>query len=463
MKKSVLALSVCLCTSLLYGTISYAASSDVKSLDMSAFKAATTAKNTVIVDTRDDSVYNGFKEKGADRGGHVPKAVQFTTEWLDKIQADKFESFAVDKGLTKDKTLVFYDIDPVRTERVAAAFASHGYKVNVFNQFVDYTKDKSNRLESFPKYQLLVSPTWVKDVLDGKRAETYKGGPVKVFHVAWGDIAQADGYKVHVPGAFHFNTDWIENGPIWNLSDPSVILANLLKQGITKDTTVILYAEHPMPAFRVLWALYWAGVEDIRIMNGGMEAWCRHKYPIETKVNTPQPVSTFGTTIPSHPEVDIATAREAYEAQKHGTKLVSIRSWDEYVGNVSGYDYIPRAGEPAGAIWGFGGTDPNNSAAFYDPDGTLRNPYEIFNLWKGQGLHKGDSLAFYCGTGWGAAIPWLITKMAGWPNTKVFDGGWNDWQMDMTLPVLHVAPGTKRPDMKNDYGATQSSGTSCKF
>ena len=92
MKKSVLALSVCLCTSLLYGTVSYAASSDVKSLDMSAFKAATTAKNTVIVDTRDDSVYNGFKEKGADRGGHVPKAVQFTTEWLDKIQADKVET-----------------------------------------------------------------------------------------------------------------------------------------------------------------------------------------------------------------------------------------------------------------------------------------------------------------------------------------------------------------------------------
>ena len=70
MKKSVLVLSVCLCTSLLYGSVSYAASSDVQSLDMSAFKAATTAKNTVIVDTRDDSVLSrcsSFKSRHIER------------------------------------------------------------------------------------------------------------------------------------------------------------------------------------------------------------------------------------------------------------------------------------------------------------------------------------------------------------------------------------------------------------
>ena len=41
-------------------------------------------------------------------------------------------------------------------------------------------------------------------------------------------------------------------------------------------------------------------------------------------------------------------------------------------------------------------------ADYYDPDGTLRNPNEIFALWKTQGIEKGDKLAFYCGTGWRA-------------------------------------------------------------
>ena len=36
------------------------------------------------------------------------------------------------------------------------------------------------------------------------------------------------------------------------------------------------------------------------------------------------------------------------KAEKKGIKLVSIRSWDEYTGKTSGYDYIDKKGEPKG-------------------------------------------------------------------------------------------------------------------
>lgn len=62
------------------------------------------------------------------------------------------------------------------------------------------------------------------------------------------------------------------------------------------------------------------------------------------------------------------------KAQKEGIKLVSIRSWDEYTGKTSGYDYIDKKGEPKGAVYGFSGTDAANMDDYYDPDGTLRNP-----------------------------------------------------------------------------------------
>ena len=437
-------------------------SNKVATLSVDDFKKAMQDNKTVIVDTRGDSAYNGFKSEGAARGGHIPKAVQFTADWLDAIHKDKFESFAAGKGLTKDKTIVFYDDNADHLDRVSAEFASRGYKVKVFKNFVDYTKDEANPLESFKNYKLLVSAQWLKDVLDGKKPETYTGAPVKVFHVSWGEVADAKGYKQHIPGAFHFNTDWIENGPVWNLSDPEVIEKNLLKQGLTKDTMVVLYSESQLAAFRVMWALRWAGVEDVRILNGGMSAWTNNEYPIDTNVNTPEPTTNFGTMVPAHPELTITTAQEAAAAQKQGTKLVSIRAWQEYTGKVSGYDYIPKAGEPAGAIWGFAGTDSSNVADYYDPDGSLRNPYEIFALWEGQGLHKGDSLAFYCGTGWRAGIPWFLTELDGWSNVKVYDGGWNAWQMDSSLPTLQISPDAVKPDAKNDFGVTPKSGTSCK-
>lgn len=437
-------------------------SNKVADLSTDQFKSALQDSNTVIVDTRGDSVYNGFASPGASRGGHVPHAIQFTTEWLDGIHPDKFESFAADKGITKDKTIVFYDDNADHLERVGAEFASRGYKVKTYSKFVDYANDKANQLESFPNYKMLVSAPWLKDVLDGKKPETYTGAPVKVFHVSWGPTEQAKGYKQHVTGAYHFNTDWIENEPVWNLSSPEVVRDNLLKQGITKDTMVVLYSENQLAAFRVMWALKWAGVEDVRILNGGVNAWINNEYPIDTTVHTPEPVTDFGAPVPSHPDIDIASAQDAYKAQQEGTKLVSIRSWDEYTGKVSGYDYIPKAGEPAGAIWGFAGTDASNVADYYDPDGSLRNPYEMFALWEGQGIHKGDKLAFYCGTGWRAGIPWFITEMAGWNNVKVYDGGWNAWQMDGTLPTLVIDPNTPKPNAKNDFGVTPKTGTSCK-
>lgn len=114
---------------------------------------------------------------------------------------------------------------------------------------------------------------------------------------------------------------------------------------------IVLYSENQLAAFRVLWALKWAGVDDVRILNGGLNAWLNNEFPIDTTVNTPKAESNFGTKIPANPQVTIETVQEAYAKQQEGLKLVSIRSWDEHMGKTSGYDYIEGKGEPAGAIW----------------------------------------------------------------------------------------------------------------
>lgn len=420
--------------------------------------------NYVIVDTRIDSYFNGFKEPNASRGGHIKNAVQFTTEWLDNIAADKFETFAAGKGITKDKTIVFYDSNPDNLERVSAEFAAKGYNVKVFKDILSYSNVESYPLEKFAYYQLSVSPQWLNVVMKGEKPESYQNDKFMVFEVSWGPLETAKAYTQHIVGAYHFNTDWIENDPVWNLSDPKVIEANLLKNGITKDKTIILYSDNQLAALRVLWALKWAGVEDVRFLNGGLWAWKNLDLPTETQVNIPTPETAFGTTIPANPSINISMPDDVLKAQKEqGLKLISNRSWEEYLGNVSGYDYIPGKGEPQGAIWGFAGTDSSNVADYYDPDGTLRNPNEIFALWKTQGIQKDEPLAFYCGTGWRASVSWFMTQLAGWKNSYVYDGGWNAWQMDSKYPVQKGAPNNmSKPDSQNDFGKVQKSGASCK-
>lgn len=50
-----------------------------------------------------------------------------------------------------------------------------------------------------------------------------------------------------------------------------------------------------------------------------------------------------------------------------------------------------------------------------------------------------------------------MTKMAGWENTYVYDGGWNAWQMEEgKYPVQVGAPnGMQKPDSKNDFGKVE--------
>ena len=427
---------------------------EIKTISLDDFKKNLTNSEYQFVDTRDDSSYNGFKGD-LKNGGHLKNAIQYSATFVGKVNSSKEAKFVSDKGLDKNKKIVLYDTNKENINKVADKFSSLGYEVYKFEDYKTFADDDANKtsLEVYPEYQNLVSPEWVNNVNTGKGAETYssKEKPL-IFEVSWGEVDKAKGYKEHIKGAYHLNTDLIEEGPVWNIKSADELKKNLLKLGITANTPVILYSDDPVPAYRVNWALRWAGVKDVRVMNGTLKMFKDAGFETETTVNTPKEASDFGINVPAHPEFNISRAKDMYEKQqKEGIKLVSNRSWDEYLGKISGYDYISKAGEPKGAIYGFSGDTKNDVNDYYDPDGTLRNPQEIYNLWAGQGITATDKIALYCGTGWRNSVPWFMTQMTGRANTYFFDGGWNDWQLDGSLPVdINKDKGSK-PDAKNDY------------
>ncbi len=434
----------------------------IKKIDTAELLANLDNPDYVIIDSRNDSLYNGFKDKHASRGGHIKGAIQFRCNWFERIEADKFDSFAEAKGISKQKTLVIYDSNSDELVCISAEFNAKGYKVRTFGDFISYA-NAGYPLDSFPHFQYSVSPEWLYALMQGEQPETYHNNQFMLFEVSWGTLEKAKAYTQHIVGAYHFDTDWVEGeAPVYNLADPQQIEQNLLQHGITKDKTIVLYSDNPLAAYRVFWALKWAGVEDVRVLNGNLATWMDAGFPTETKVNLPQPETAFGTTIPANPQINISQPEQAYARQQQGLKLVSTRAWEEFIGEASGDEHIQAAGEPQGAIWGFSGSAPSNVADFYDPDDTLRNPKEIVALWQDQHIQQGDQLAFYCGTGWRASVPWFMTQLLGWQNTAVYDGGWNAWQMTK-LPVQKGVPnGIVKPDAKNDAGRMLKKGNSCR-
>lgn len=283
------------------------------------------------------------------------------------------------------------------------------------------------------KKKVYVSPDWVQSVLDGNQEESKD---YMVLECAWGTVQDAASYKDgHIIGAYHMNTDDIESEEYWNIRTPKEIKELMAEYGITKDTTVICYSDKGTNSAddRVAFTLLWAGVENVKCLDGGYEAWLKRGYGTEKTINTPQPSDReFGVDIPAHPEY-ILSIDEAKErlAGDDNFKLVSIRSRDEFLGKTSGYGYIDRAGEPKGAVWGHDTDD----GSYLNEDGTTAGLDALKGYLEESGASLDNELSFYCGTGWRATIPFLICYENGMTNMTLYDGGWYQWQMDDSLPV----------------------------
>lgn len=305
------------------------------------------------------------------------------------------------------------------------------------------TSTASNQAEevtAVEKTKVFVSPEWVKSVIDGKQEESKD---FVILEAAWGEVADDKAYtEGHIPGAFHMNTDSIESEEFWNIRTPEEITELMKKYGITKDTTVITYGNNPVISAddRVAMTLLWAGVENVKNLSGGIDAWKNAGYELETTVNEPKATDKdFGVTIPAHPEyiLSIDQVKDKLKNDKN-FKLVSIRSRDEFEGKTSGYGYIDRAGEPLGAIWGHDTDD----GSYNNEDGTVADIVTVKKYLSESDASLGNEVSYYCGTGWRAAIPFLIEYDEGIRTMSVYDGGWFQWQMDPENPVQLGAPGS---------------------
>ncbi|MEI0517229.1 sulfurtransferase [Brachyspira murdochii] len=287
------------------------------------------------------------------------------------------------------------------------------------------TNQSSVNASPVEKTRVYVNADWVKSVIDGNQPQSSN---YVILEASWGD-ASADYKKAHIPGALHINTDLIEEPEYWNVRTPKEIEQVIKDFGISKDTAVIVYGE-PSPAARVATTLLWAGVDEVHVLDGNLKAWTDMGYAASSNTEKAKPIDDVGVIVPAHPEYIISLPEQIIEKQKDPNfKLVSIRSWDEFTGKVSGYSYIERVGEPKGAVWG------RDEFDYVDDNGKIISIDEAQKIWNEWGITKDNEISFYCGTGWRAAIPFLIAYQEGWTNVTLFDGGWYVWQMNPELPV----------------------------
>ena len=271
--------------------------------------------------------------------------------------------------------------------------------------------------EQAPNYHLLVSAKWVADLIHAKHPPTYQGKRYTILHVSTSD--DKNYVEEHVPGAVLVRTNQIERGPTWNLVPDKKLQDVIEELGITTETTVIVYCEDPSAGARVLWALTYAGVQDVRLLDGGLRSWKRFGGTIETGRNRPKRVD-FGGVVPLRREC-LATLQEVKSGIADSKfLLVDVRSEAEHKGKTSGYDYISAKGRIPSSLW----------AGEINHLDDAEDVLEVKKRWTELGLTTDRPVVFYCGTGWRSALAFFYARLLGFKDVRNFDGSWLEWSAD---------------------------------
>ena len=392
----------------------------------------------VVVDTRINDAFNGWKLDEVERGGHITGAVDFSANWLTVDSKDKektLDKALETKGIEKDKNIVLYDANGKDAKEVANYLSEKGYKNLYTYNVADWAKDESLPMESYENYEMIVPATIVNDILDGKKPETFENSKnIKIVEASWGEESEAYS-KGHVPTSVHINTDTVEPPPQWMLASDEELAKFANDYGFTKDDTVIVTGPDVMASYRVAVVLRYIGINDVRVLNGGNNAWTSAGYELETKSNKPVAGNDFGATIPANPDL-IDTQAELKEMLKDSNNvLVDNRSWDEYIGKISGYSYHDKKGRIPGAVYGYAGTSATTLEDYRNIDNTMRNADEIKALWKDAGIDTNKHLMFMCGSGWRAAEVLTYANVMGFDNTSLYSDGWIGWSNDTSNPT----------------------------
>lgn len=300
-----------------------------------------------------------------------------------------------------------------------------------------------------PRWRQLVTPAWIAALTAGAPQVAAPEGEWRLLEAGYG--AREAFASGHIPGAGYLDTAQFEHGPLWNKVDDRSLLALLLAHGIRCDVTVVLYGRNNLAAARIAHLLLYAGVRDVRLLDGGFAAWRQAGLPLSCAPAPSYPsAASFGAVFPGRPAFLFDMPQTRAVLSRDDSVLVSIRTWNEFVGKTSGYSYIDARGDIAGAVWGRAGDDDDvdSMSAYHRADGRMRASAEIGLMWQAAGIRPARQAVFYCGTGWRASLAFFYAWLMGWDDIAVFDGGWCEWSRDGENPVVcRIDDGAADPDL----------------
>ena len=231
--------------------------------------------------------------------------------------------------------------------------------------------------------------------------------------------------KGHVPGAVNIDLmqfHWIDtskDGIRQFNKQAKILLSNV---GVSKNKFVVFYDDvSGPPASRGVWLMLYFSHGRVAMLDGGLEGWNAKEYKLETKTN-PFVHADFNGT----PDSKILAGYETIKAaakKKKTVVVIDARSQAEYDGTAV---RAAKAGHIPGAV----NIDWNDNVK----GSTFKDKKELKKMY--DRIPKDAEVITYCQGGYRAANSFVVLKMLGYKNVKMYLGSWGEWGNRQDLPAV---------------------------
>jgi thiosulfate/3-mercaptopyruvate sulfurtransferase len=290
--------------------------------------------------------------------------------------------------------------------------------------------------KGYPRGNALITVQELKGLIDAR-------DPNLVIVAAQSNLEYLPG---HIPGAQKVDRPAYaappetQSGVEGNLINAGEFTRLAQSLGIDRGSTVVIY-EDRYDATRLWWAFTYYGKSDVRILDGGIQAWKAASFPVEILPPDARTKSGKFVAAVTHPGLRVDTS-EIVALHDHPAQLWDNRSLKEFTGEEQ-----KRGAYRAGRIPGSRHSEwvlfkkKENRAEWVTAD-------EMKPLLQKLGYDRKKDQYFYCQSGVRSTQSLFALYLAGWPLEKLhnYDSSWIGWSKDDRLPMEAGLPPEDTPN-----------------
>jgi len=247
------------------------------------------------------------------------------------------------------------------------------------------------------------------------------------------DVRRVEDYREgHIPGAqsaFYGSWAYMKDGLFASLPEKDDIDDTIGYMGIGFDNWVVVTGCMDTPRLsyqsaRVACTLQYAGVENVALLDGGMNKWIAEKKLMSKKIEHRKSNNFKGKYSGGK------FADKKYVKERLGKLILLDTREREFFTGEKKMDCVPKTGHIPGAF------NMPTSCAFNE-DKTFRTKEELTAIVEAAaGKDRSAAIVTYCDIG--QCCPtwsYLLTEVLGYTNVRLYEGAMQDWAQDADAPV----------------------------